>query len=31
MTRRVRERFDGAGIEIASATMDVTVHRPGEF
>jgi small-conductance mechanosensitive channel len=31
LTRRVRERFDEAGLQIASTTMDVTVHRPGEF
>jgi small-conductance mechanosensitive channel len=30
MTRRVRERFDEAGLPIASTTMDVTVHRPDE-
>jgi len=29
LARRVRERYDAAGIEVASATMDVTV-RPGE-
>jgi small-conductance mechanosensitive channel len=27
LTRRVRERFDEAGIPVASTTMDVTVHR----
>lgn len=28
LTRRVRERLDEAGIEIASETMDVTFRRP---
>lgn len=28
LTRRVRERFDEAGIQIASETMDVTLRRP---
>jgi small-conductance mechanosensitive channel len=27
LARRVRERYDAAGIEIASATMDVTVYQ----
>ena len=28
LTRRVRERLDSAGIEIASETLDVTIERP---
>jgi len=27
LARRIRERFDEAGIEIASATMDVSVYQ----
>jgi small-conductance mechanosensitive channel len=27
LARRVRERFDAAGIQVASTTMDVTVFR----
>jgi hypothetical protein len=28
MTRRVRERFDEAGRQVGSTTMEVTLHRP---
>lgn len=28
MSRAIRERFDEAGIEVASATMDLTVRSP---
>lgn len=28
LTRRVRERFDAAGVQIASESMDVTLRRP---
>lgn len=28
MTRRVYEQLEEAGIDIASTTLDVTVHQP---
>ena len=30
MTRRVLHRFSEAGLSVASATQDITVHRPEE-